>query len=381
MSDIYTGDPNNNPASQTQPEDGDALDAASVLADMQASADKIAHILDGEPVFTGIKDFSNKIIVNGGSDNEAAIAMGSGTARKLWSELGSGGQIESRIYGRAQAGIYLPGFELVTNALWDSVAALWDFDTLTASATNEGARMVEVLSTGGAAVADNNTGLAVRMKKLHIASAFAGNFVFDAAADTITTTGNFVTAGFLVGDVIKITGSVSNNGNHTVVTVTATVMTVGNTLVNETIAAAGVVIRTAPWADGGWDAQHLGLSCKVTTPTQAGLRKNTLYPGNLLKAWGRYVTDSLGGITILDGFGLVSAAISGNNARVTLRNAMVTGYSVAAHSHTLAALHAVGSEVTTTTLDVRLYAVSAGAEYDQGGFIATGTFYVCGEQA
>lgn len=57
---------------------------------------------------------------------------------------------------------------------------------------------------------------------------------FVASADTITrNTGSWVTDGFKVGMQITIDGTSSNDGTHTVVTVTPTVLTVGNTLADE----------------------------------------------------------------------------------------------------------------------------------------------------
>lgn len=57
---------------------------------------------------------------------------------------------------------------------------------------------------------------------------------FVAAADTITrNTGSWVADGFKVGMQITIDGTASNDGTHTVVTVTPTVLTVGNTLADE----------------------------------------------------------------------------------------------------------------------------------------------------
>lgn len=71
---------------------------------------------------------------------------------------------------------------------------------------------------------------------------------FAAAGDTITrATGSFLTDGFAAGDRVIISGAVDagNNAIHQIVTVTALVMTVGNTITDET-ADAGVTI-TKVW--------------------------------------------------------------------------------------------------------------------------------------
>ena len=81
----------------------------------------------------------------------------------------------------------------------------------------------------------------------------------DSNPDTITDSGDgFVTAGFMAGDVITITGSTSNNGTYTIATVVAGTITLigGDSLTGE-IAGDDVVISvhtitktgTATWAE------------------------------------------------------------------------------------------------------------------------------------
>ncbi len=385
MSTTYDGDHTNHPTSITIPEDGDTMDAASVNAAFEANEDNIDYIIDGETTFNGEKLFQNTITVRGGTEasNAVAIDMAAGTARKPWFAGAVGGAFLARLYTCTRDGVTLGGFEFVEGAVWDSVTDTWDFDTLTTSSTFEGARLVEALSTGGAAVADNNTGSRVRMKKLHIASGFSGNFVFDAAADTITTTGNFVTAGFVIGDVIKITGTVSNNANRTVTNVTATVLTTDNGLVNETVAAAGVVIRTAPWAPDAWDAMALGISCQDVTATQAGLLKNTIYPGLVCKAWVNYATPGGGGTTttFVEGVGFVSAAHNAGNVEFTLRNAMAgTDYLVQPHSNDNAVYFTRAVKVSSSVIRIIVYDI-AGAAISQTASAVVAGFTVWGKQA
>ena len=68
-----------------------------------------------------------------------------------------------------------------------------------------------------------------------------------ATPDTITDSGNgFVTAGFKAGDIITVSGSTSNDGDYTVVTVAAGTLTLGNgVLALDEVAGDNVTIFTA----------------------------------------------------------------------------------------------------------------------------------------
>lgn len=70
---------------------------------------------------------------------------------------------------------------------------------------------------------------------------------FDAATKTITTVGgNFTTNGFQTGDIIRVTGSVSNDRQFTVGTVGTTTMTVDSTnILTDEAAGAGINIADA----------------------------------------------------------------------------------------------------------------------------------------
>ena len=73
--------------------------------------------------------------------------------------------------------------------------------------------------------------------------------------DTITTVaGNFVTAGFAAGNSIKITGSASNNGTYTIVSVVALTINVATGLLTAEAAGASVTIEN-------------GNPCQVTAAT------------------------------------------------------------------------------------------------------------------
>jgi len=74
----------------------------------------------------------------------------------------------------------------------------------------------------------------------------AGTAVFASSGKTITlNSGNFVTAGVIVGDKLVVAGSVNNNGTFTVTDVSAGVATVSESVTDETVADATDVTFTA----------------------------------------------------------------------------------------------------------------------------------------
>lgn len=86
----------------------------------------------------------------------------------------------------------------------------------------------------------------------------SGNTItFVAATDTITrTTGSWLTAGFKVGDTVTIATSGSNDGDHVVVSVTALVLTVGNTVVDETATVPTITFTLKNGGDNiDWSAE------------------------------------------------------------------------------------------------------------------------------
>lgn len=83
------------------------------------------------------------------------------------------------------------------------------------------------------------------------------DITFNATNKTITTvSGNFLTSGFLPYKTATITGTTSNNKTVTPVTITATVMTVSETLVNESNTSAVIAAESYPEID---EAHHYGL--------------------------------------------------------------------------------------------------------------------------
>lgn len=74
-----------------------------------------------------------------------------------------------------------------------------------------------------------------------------------ATGDTITrTTGSWVTDGFLVGDILTVAGTVSNNVVGALANVTATVLTLGTTDLNPETIASHLVTITAGEDDPSW---------------------------------------------------------------------------------------------------------------------------------
>ena len=73
-------------------------------------------------------------------------------------------------------------------------------------------------------------------KYLVISATFSSSTITDAASD-------FVAAGFLANDQIVLTGSASNNGVRTIISVATTALTVDFPVVTEG-PTAGVIVRT-----------------------------------------------------------------------------------------------------------------------------------------
>jgi hypothetical protein len=109
--------------------------------------------------------------------------------------------------------------------------------------------------SGGVVEIASSTAITLTMKGYLAGTTIA--FVEGGASnDTITDSGNgFVTAGFTAGDEIIITGSASNNGTYTILTVTAGTITLSSDddLVDE-VAGASVVIKkpNATWGEQGF---------------------------------------------------------------------------------------------------------------------------------
>lgn len=83
-------------------------------------------------------------------------------------------------------------------------------------------------------------------KKYAKAASVGNTFTFSAAARTIvqSTDTDFITLGFVTGDVIRVIGTVSNNGIYTISSVTTTTITLSlnDVLVNEVISATTAIV-------------------------------------------------------------------------------------------------------------------------------------------
>jgi hypothetical protein len=117
---------------------------------------------------------------------------------------------------------------------------------------------------------------------------------FSASAKNITTSsGSFAigvdgtsTIGFNVGDVIQVTGSASNNGQYTITAVTATTITVAETLQDE--AAGATVHINMPWdgAANGYPARdQIGRGSDAGQAPNGVYGKGTWYPQALEPAY------------------------------------------------------------------------------------------------
>lgn len=99
-----------------------------------------------------------------------------------------------------------------------------------------------ILTCGKSLVGFRSDDSAIYASLYNVAQATVGNqFTFNAAAKTITrASGSFITDEFEVGDEITITNTTNNNVTRTISVITALVITVTESLVNETSSTATV---------------------------------------------------------------------------------------------------------------------------------------------
>ena len=218
----------------------------------------------------GVQQAAASLIVNADVDPAAAIALSklaSGTAGDLliysggaWNRLPiapADGYFLKSLSGLPAwvAPTFDPASLNLTGYWKDFASAPW------AGSSSAGPSGGRGLSTGTAPVVGasfgthpsasfNGTSMSLTSSTLTLDSYFTTKAVtgspsltFAAAGNTVTrSTGSFVTDGFVVGDTVSISGSVSNNTNGRALTgVTATVLTFASGVVNETVAAAIVV--------------------------------------------------------------------------------------------------------------------------------------------
>lgn len=141
----------------------------------------------------------------------------------------------------------------------------------------------------------------------------------------------------------------------------------------------GVAMRFASAATtaGGWsDAEFLsdaslGLGFDPSNeipffqlaggnlPVATAPVSNALYANNVPKAWGKFTTDGVGGVTLTEGFNC-SVAINANDVRVTLLTPMAdNNYHVSKSHHTSNPHHVVGPfNQGTSVFDLRLVDMS-----------------------
>lgn len=85
-----------------------------------------------------------------------------------------------------------------------------------------------------------------------VTAAGGRTLTFAASGKTITaSSGSFISDGFVVGQTLTSAGTSSNNGTFTITNVTALVITVSETVVNEgPLSSTATLNATAAWADG-----------------------------------------------------------------------------------------------------------------------------------
>jgi len=105
--------------------------------------------------------------------------------------------------------------------------------------------LIKIKTTEGTALAmfyslDNNAETSSKMVSRDDIAFVDGG----AGVDTITTVaGDFVAAGFKAGDVLVITGTDSNNGNMTIVSVVAKTITLATGIVTAEVAGAAILTK------------------------------------------------------------------------------------------------------------------------------------------
>lgn len=100
----------------------------------------------------------------------------------------------------------------------------------------------------------------------------------------------------------------------------------------------------------------------VANPNSNVAIKNTLTPTNLVKAWGIFTTNGLGGVSTTAGFNISSTtppAITGGNLVITFAQAFADGNYVVSLSSDIPDGHVRISAQTTTTLTVDAFEFSA----------------------
>lgn len=107
---------------------------------------------------------------------------------------------------------------------------------------------------------------------------------------------------------------------------------------------------------------------------------NTLYPKNIVKAWGQIRTNGAGGVNLQDAFGIASAGITGSSLDVTLSNAMTgTSYAVVATSSTSQSFVNV-IKISASVFRCTVYSYT-GVLIDPSSTVFDLNVMVCGEQA
>lgn len=385
MSTLYAGDDSQNPSAITIPSDGDASTVSSVNPAFQALMDKICHVLSGSDVeLTGRKLFADicefAIAIQFGTLGEAAEYdaeitshdVPSGNRKLLW-QFRVASDHWGRLYSRKAGISQSPGLEFTVNAAFDG--SLWQLDV------DGTAKIIELFGGDNGFIDNDDTMFIIRRKGFAARAPASSQLTFAAAGDTITrVAGSWITDGFKKGQTIRIAGTASNNGTHKVTAVTALVLTVGNTLTNETITSAGITIRTSPWGADEWDPCVAGIATGNPASTDT-VPRNMVFTKLQPIAWGVVTTDGAGGVSVDEAIGInkTATSITGDSVRITLQRSMASvNYGVDVTSKNFGSPLACHQIVGSLEFDIGWFDASF-VQHDAGAVALGASFVVWGE--
>lgn len=386
MPTTYSGDDTNNPTDITLPSDGDASTVSSVNPAFEGLMDKICYVLagigvtfEGRKLFADFVEFEFGIQIGALGDEaeyDAAIAIHDDISgdRKLLLQFKLDTTYWGRLYAREGNVNQSPGIEFTVNAAWNGTD--WEPDLVTGSS-----KVIEFFGGNNGFIDNDDTMVIIRRKGYAARTPTASQLTFAAAGDTITrVAGDWTTEGFHKGQTIRIAGTASNDGTHEVTAVSTSVLTVGNTLVNETITSAGITICTYPWTALQWDKGAIGFA--TGNPASGDtIPRNMMFAKGMPVAWGVVSTNGSGAVTVADSYNINAAAtaIVGTDVRITLARSMASvNYGVSVTSKNKGSPLACHEIVGALEFDIR-WANNAHAGYDAAAVALGASFVVWGE--
>ena len=188
----------------------------------------------------------------------------------------------------------------------------------------------------------------------------ARTLTFAAAGKTITaSSGSFVSDSYAVGDKLLVTRTTSNNGYYTIVAVTATVLTVQQTLVDEgPLSTSGQITNVV------WD--NMNVPVLTATAVRTLTFSTALTTGRALTFSGTSITAASGSF-ITDGFvngdKITITGTASNNGTYTINGAVA--------ALTITVTETTVSETSATTNQIRCRKITL-AGTTPGSFITDG---------